>query len=153
METKDQRRKRKLELLIAATDGGMEAIAVAASLNPAYLQQILKGSLLPPKRDGTRSARALGDSAAEAIEDAYTLGRGWFDSPQTLPARFGNVAEEPKAVYKVDPWPFSSVTAAQYETLRPASKALIEQMILQLVSNDGPEATKQPSPGKTTATV
>lgn len=153
METKDQRRKRKLELLIAATDGGMEAIAVEAKLNPAYLQQILKGSLLPAKKDGTRSPRALGDAAAEAIEDAYNLGRGWFDSPQTLPAKAGQTAEEPRPAYKVAPWPFLSVTAAQYETLRPASKALIEQMILQLAAADGPDGSKQLNPGKTTATV
>lgn len=43
------------------------------------LDQILKGVLLPAKSDGSRSPRKLGDAAAHKIEDAYKLGRGWFD--------------------------------------------------------------------------
>jgi hypothetical protein len=152
METKDQRRKRKLELLIAATDGGLEAIAIASGCHPNYLQQILRGTLLPAKKDGTRSPRALGDKAAEAIEDAYKLGRGWFDSAQAVPGKDGVSAEEERLAYKVNPWPFASVTTQQFAQLQPSQKALIEQMILQFLVTEG-NSPKQLSPGKTTATV
>ena len=145
METKDTRRKRKLGLLIAATDGGLEAIAIKAEINPAYLQQIVKGVLLPPKKDGTRSPRALGDSAAEKIEDAYKLGRGWFDSPQVMPNARG--VSEPPAPYAGATWPFKGVSPDQWARLSPESCALVEAMALQLLAIHGvPSSTKQTAP-------
>lgn len=83
METIAARRMRKLQWL-AKEKGGHEAIASAAGLNPATLDQILKGVLLPKKADGTRSPRALGSPAARAIEAAFDLGPGWFDSEDTV---------------------------------------------------------------------
>lgn len=138
METKDTRRKRKLELLIGATAGGIDAIAVATQLHPQYIKQIIKGSLLPPKRDGTRSARALGDAAAECIEDAYGLGRGWFDSQLGLPSAMNGIAE-PEPAYKATTWPFTTFTATQYAALKPKTQALIEAMALQFINAEAPE--------------
>lgn len=79
METKSDRRLRKLRQL-ADQHGGLRAIADKAKVSAASLDQIVKGVPLPPKKDGSRSPRSLGDSAAHAIEDAFQLGRGWFDS-------------------------------------------------------------------------
>ena len=80
METCPERRRRKLGEL-CPTFGGLAVIAEKALLNPVYLDQILKGTLLPPKKgDGTRTPRTLGDSAARAIEGALGLERGWLDN-------------------------------------------------------------------------
>lgn len=70
---------RKLQWL-AKEHGGPEQIAAAANISAEALDQVLKGVLLPPKRDGSRTPRSLGDKAVEAIEDAFKLGRGWFDT-------------------------------------------------------------------------
>lgn len=79
METASARRRRKLDHLIE--QHGLPALAAAAKVNPAYLAQIKHGVLLPPKVDGSRSPRALGDAAARAIETALGLEAGWFDAP------------------------------------------------------------------------
>lgn len=54
-------------------------VAERAGLNPDTLMQVIKGTLLPPRRDGTRSPRSLGNEAARQIEEAFELGVGWFD--------------------------------------------------------------------------
>lgn len=146
METKDARRTRKLGLLIDATDGGLEAVAIASQTNPAYPKQIVKGVLLPMKRDGTRSARALGDAAAEAIEDAYHLGRGWFDSPQGLPGK-DRVARETDPKYDLGNWP---TLESQYRRLKPESQELVRSLILQLLDAQRP-AEKYTGPEKRSA--
>ncbi len=79
METNNERRLRKL-IEVCAAHGGYVAVAKGAKLNPASLDQIIKRVPLPKKGDGSRSERALGDAAARAIEEAYKLGRGWFDN-------------------------------------------------------------------------
>jgi phage repressor protein C with HTH and peptisase S24 domain len=79
METNAERRRRKLAELCQSR--GLKAVADRADLNPATLDQIIKGVLLPPKKDGSRSPRSLGDEAARKIEDAESLGLGWFDTP------------------------------------------------------------------------
>lgn len=83
METNADRRRRKLIGL--CNKHGLKVVADAAGLNPDGLDQIIKGVLLPPKKDGSRSPRKLGDDAAGKIEDAPALGlwRGWFDSIDT----------------------------------------------------------------------
>lgn len=80
METNAERRRRKLTQLCG--ERGLKNIAYRAELNPATLDQIIKGVMLPPKKDGSRSQRNLGDEAARRIEDAEGLGRGWFDEPE-----------------------------------------------------------------------
>jgi hypothetical protein len=80
METNDERRKRRLAQ-ICEGHGGVRAVAERAGLAWETLDQILKGTLLPQKADGTRSARSLGDPAARKIEEVFHLGRGWFDWP------------------------------------------------------------------------
>jgi len=77
METSTERRRRKLTEL--CVERGMDKVAERAGLNPIYLDQIIKGVLLPLKKDGSRSMRSLGDDAAQKIEAAEELGRGWFD--------------------------------------------------------------------------
>lgn len=130
METKDARRRRKLKQLEEATVGGLESIAVASGRNPAYLKQIINGTLLPPKKDGSRSPRALGDDVAEKIEDTLHLGRGWFDSDRPVPSTSHQV-NEPKAAYVTEGWPFKNVSRQQYLTLSPEQITLVEDLILQ----------------------
>lgn len=87
METKGERRLRKLRELIARKDIGSHIVlAEIADVSPESLDQIIKGVLLPPKKDGTQSPRSLGDKAARQIEDKLNLGRGWFDSDEAAPA-------------------------------------------------------------------
>jgi hypothetical protein len=81
VETNNERRLRKLTNLCSA-HGGPAAVAKRSGLNPASLRQILNGIELPRKLDGSRSERGLGDPAARAIEEAYDLGRGWFDNDE-----------------------------------------------------------------------
>lgn len=86
METSSERRRRKLAEL--CDQRGIKNIAERAGLSPASLDQIIKGVLLPPKKDGSRSPRSLGDDAARKIEDAEHLGRGWFDESPSASAQF-----------------------------------------------------------------
>jgi hypothetical protein len=86
METNSERRRRKLTDLCAQR--GITKVAENAGLNWASLDQIIKKTLLPPKKDGTRSIKNLGDDAARKIERAEGLGEGWFDlddETQTAP--------------------------------------------------------------------
>jgi hypothetical protein len=77
METASDRRKRRLQALCDLHT--VNEVAARAGLNPDNLRQVLNGILLPPKADGTRSARALGNAAARQIERSFSLGDGWFD--------------------------------------------------------------------------
>lgn len=83
VETISDRRRRKLEALAQAhrAKGGLAYIAETADVSVASLDQIIKGVLLPPKADGTRSPRSLGSATARQIEAAMKLGDGWFDAP------------------------------------------------------------------------
>ncbi|MBA3590362.1 hypothetical protein [Methylibium sp.] len=85
METGDQRRKRKLADLCA--EHGLAEVASKAGASIAYLDQILKGRLLPAKKDGSRSPRSLGDAVARTIEERFGLGLGWFDADETTKAK------------------------------------------------------------------
>lgn len=82
METNADRRRRKLAQL--CEERGLRGVAERAELNHQSLDQIIKGVLLPPKLDGSRSPRKLGDDAARRIEEAEGLGRGWFDLPDAV---------------------------------------------------------------------
>lgn len=134
METKDARRRRKLGLLV--DQHGLEAVAVAAQKNPQYLRQVLQGVLLPIKRDGTRSPRALGDTAAEAIEDAMHLGRGWFDSAQGLPGDAGR--RERDSPHPLHTWPFERVTPTQWDQLSASQKTFVESAVFQFLGTEEP---------------
>jgi hypothetical protein len=83
VETISTRRRRKLEALAQefAALGGLAHIAAEADVSQASLEQIIKGVLLPPKEDGTRSPRSLGNAAARKIESALGKPPGWFDAP------------------------------------------------------------------------
>ena len=85
MENISDRRRRKLEALAQrfSAKGGLAHIAATADVSQASLEQIIKGVLLPPKADGTRSPRSLGNSTARQIEAALKLGDGWFDAPDS----------------------------------------------------------------------
>jgi len=80
MDTNAEIRRRRLAEL-CATEGGVQAVAAVAGMNWQALDQILKKVLLPAKADGTRTPKSLGDDAARKLEDAFDLGRGWFDWP------------------------------------------------------------------------
>lgn len=84
METSAERRRRKLKDL--CSQRGLKAVADRAEVSAASLDQIIKGVLLPPKKDGSRTPRSLGDDVARRIEDAEGLGRGWFDEPPRVDA-------------------------------------------------------------------
>lgn len=114
METISERRRRKLQGLV--DQRGLAKIAEAAGLSAAALDQVLKGTLMKAKLDGTRSAKSLGDVSARKIEDALTLGRGWFDADDL--ARANGVPEKPK-----DPLPEAD---AFTDALQVIAKALIE---------------------------
>jgi SOS-response transcriptional repressor LexA len=81
METNAERRRRKLEAF--CNEKGLKAVADAVGLNWQYIDQAIKKTLLPVKKDGTRGYRKMSDEAFEKIEDAYQLGRGWFDEMVT----------------------------------------------------------------------
>ncbi|HCY17159.1 MAG TPA: hypothetical protein DHV21_14495 [Curvibacter sp.] len=151
METKDERRRRKLQLLVAGVTGGLETISVRSETSPQYLQQIIKGVLLPPKKDGTRSPRSLGDAAAEAIEDAFDLGRGWFDSDRPLPTvEPPKIAERAPRPYPSKDWPFTEFTQEEYALLDTQQKGLVESMIVQFIKTREPPAKHQPPANNTT---
>ena len=57
----------------------MKVVADAAGLNWQYIDQAIKKTLLPPRKDGTRGYRRMSDDAYQKIEDAFSLGSGWFD--------------------------------------------------------------------------
>jgi hypothetical protein len=119
METKDDRRKRRLAQL-ALEKGGVRAVAAAAGVGWEGLDQVLKGTLLKSKADGTRNPKALGDSVAEAIEDAYGLGRGWFD------------------------WPFDLVDYKRYYALTPEQRAVTQDRMMQEVRRFEAEHPEHP---------
>jgi phage repressor protein C with HTH and peptisase S24 domain len=75
METRKERRLRKLKWLVDNTPGGVKEVAAKADLNYQTLTQIIKGVRLP-----SGNPRSVGDPVAGAIESAFGLGRGWFDS-------------------------------------------------------------------------
>lgn len=79
METCSERRKRKL-IELASEKGGLRSVAADCGVNYASLDQVVKGVPLPPKADGSRSERSLGDDTARIIEKRYGLERGWFDT-------------------------------------------------------------------------
>jgi hypothetical protein len=76
METASERRKRKLAWLVS-NHGGLAAIAEKAGLSAAALDQVLKGV----RPAAMKQPKGLGNKAARAIEDAFKLGTGWFDTP------------------------------------------------------------------------
>ena len=135
METKDARRRRKLNDLVQGTPGGIPAVAALAEVSRPYLTQILKGALLPVTKTGVRNPRALGDAVAEKLEDACHLGRGWFDSDRPLPSPELHVRQsDAPGLLTSKPWPFESFTLAEYrEKLTPEQKAVIEAMIFQMI--------------------
>ena len=83
MVTNAQLRKGKLQHLAdeCAGLGGIMHIAVLAECNPGTLDQILKGVLLKPRQDGTRTPRSLGNALARKIERVFNMPEGWFDVP------------------------------------------------------------------------
>lgn len=93
METNSERRRRKLAELCA--ERGVAAVAESAGLHWQSLDQVIKGTLLPPKKDGTRRPKNLGNDAAQKIEVAQSLGAGWFDSdiPSATTNDVGNVVD------------------------------------------------------------
>jgi hypothetical protein len=119
METNDERRRRKLSAL-CERHGGVRALAELTGVAWATLDQILKGTLLPKKDDGTRSPRALGDANARAIEEALDLGRGWFD------------------------WPFDSVDFKAYAALSDTEKGFVQANMAAAMEGGGKSDT-QPS--------
>lgn len=112
METKAERRLRKLKVL-CAEHGGHTAIADKADVSEQYLDQILKGVLLPPKADGSRSPRTLGDAVARKIENKLNLGEGWFDTDEH--------------------WPLPYVDQARYERLKPEDQLYVQAKVMAAI--------------------
>lgn len=76
-ETASERRKRKL--IDLCNTHGLQHVASESKVSAAYLDQIIKGALLPEKSDGSRSQRNVGDPLARKIEDGMGFATGWFD--------------------------------------------------------------------------
>ena len=95
--------------------GGVKAVAEMAGLGWEGLDQILKKTPLPRKKDGTASYRALGDLAAQAIEDALNLGRGWFD------------------------WPLEAVDFVRYWALAPQDRAYAQAQMMVAIEEKSPK--------------
>jgi hypothetical protein len=110
METNDERRKRRLAWL-CEEHGGVHTVAEKAGVSWATLDQILKGALLPVRADGKRMPRSLGDENARAIEEAFGLGRGWFD------------------------WPFDAVDYTQYAALSPLEQGVVQGAMNQAIKD------------------
>lgn len=110
METNETRRIRRLKQLIDQPNVGLDTVAKAADLSPAYLDQIIKGVLLPPKKDGTRSPRHLADKAARQIETGLGLSPGWLD------------------------WPIDSVDPTLYYSLSEKEKGALEFKINEAIA-------------------
>lgn len=79
-------------------------VAKQSGLSPAYLDQIVKGVLLPPKKDGTRSARHLADKAARQIESGLGLTEGWLDWPIDAidPSLYYSLSEKEKGALEFE---------------------------------------------------
>lgn len=110
METSDERRKRKLKWLCASEGRSIESVAEVADVSPEAIDQIIKGTLLPKKKDGTQSARNLGDPVARKIELALNLGRGWFDADDLA-------------------WPFPKIERKRFEDLEPDQRIEIQGVV------------------------
>lgn len=82
MESSAERRRRKLAAL--CEKHGRDVVSRRSGTNPFALEQVIRRVPLPAKKDGTRSPRNLGDAAARAIEAAFGLGEGWFDTPDDM---------------------------------------------------------------------
>lgn len=109
METNAERRTRKLKQL-CELHGGVREVAEKAGLGWEGLDQIIKGVLLPPKKGSEdRSPRALGDPAARKIEEAFDLGKGWFD------------------------WPLDAVDFRRYFRLDPEDRGYAQRAMMQAI--------------------
>lgn len=150
METIGERRRRKLISLVKAAGGGaraLEKIASITGLSPASLDQVIKGTLLPPKKDGTRSPKSLGDPSARAIEEALELGHGWFDSDDTQEASIEPTAVDvlqsalvliSKAVSQTDKWTRLAVEPLLSELLaNPSESVNIARRIAEMLASSG----------------
>lgn len=148
METNDERRKRKLRQLAALH--GLDALADAAGLKGSEsLDQILKGVKLPPKADGTRSERSLGDESARKIELALGLERGWFDEDWPFPlvdqARWARCTSEQRGYVQ------GALTRALDEVTEGKPLPKNRNAMLQKVSTPGQTDARSPaSPSRLT---
>lgn len=111
MDTNDEVRRRRLARLCRETEGGLIAVASKAGLSPAHLDQIMKKVLLPPKEDGTRSARSLGDQTARQIEAAHGLTVGWLD------------------------WPFDAINYEGYSALSDLDKGAVQARMMAAIES------------------
>jgi hypothetical protein len=111
MDTNDEVRRRRLERLCKETLGGLVTVAQNAGQSWAALDQILKRVELPPKKDGTRSAKALGDAAARSIESAHGLPEGWLD------------------------WPLDAVDYSKYAKLSDIDKGAVQARMMDAIAN------------------
>lgn len=104
-------------------------MAEAAGLNWQYIDQAIKKTLLPAKKDGTRGYRKMSDEAFEKIEDAFKLGRGWFDGmaaqpPSTAPTPPGAAPSLADTLAQL-----GRVIAASDELTRDQLKPLFTRML------------------------
>lgn len=125
MESRSERRKRKLQILCDAIPGGVKAVADRAGMNYQSLQQVLSGTLLPPKQDGSRAPKSLGDKAAESIEDEWRLGRGWFDNDVQLPRHLGGDDSADEISAMAEPNNSGDVIIREYETGGSMGRGLV----------------------------
>lgn len=116
-DTNAEIRHRRLTELCDKHDG-VRAVAQRAGMNWQALDQVLRRAKLPKRDDGVQSHKSLGDAAARKLEDAFSLGRGWFD------------------------WPFSGVDFKKWEKLNRFDRARVEGRLIEAIDH----ALANPSP-------
>lgn len=125
METNAERRRKKLETF--CNERGLKAVAEAAGLNWQYIDQAIKKTLLPAKKDGTRGYRKMSDEAFEKIEDAFKLGRGWFDG---MGDKTPSAAPPPAAASLAETLiQLGQVIAASDKLTRAQIKPILDQLL------------------------
>lgn len=116
-DTNAEIRRRRLEEL-CGRHGGVRPVAEHAKMNWQALEQVLRKAPLPKREDGQQSYKSLGDAAARKLEDAFDLGRGWFD------------------------WPFQGVDFKKWEKLNRFDRARVEGRLIEFID----QALATPSP-------
>lgn len=135
MDSLAERRRASLEIF--CQKHGIREVAEASGLNWQYIDQAIKKTLLPPKKDGSRSYRKMSDEAFAKIEDAYQLGRGYFDWPSGLlgpdPSKHPPIAVQPSGGFSAHAAAlarmFDSIDHADLDTRKKAFEGASDAII------------------------
>lgn len=135
MKTVSENRREWLEHLIQL-HGSISALNIALDRvkTDATLSQIRNQST----HNRTGAPRTMGEKIARDIEAKLGLTHGSLDGPAPglkteTSAAAGHHVNEPSATYRVETWPFLSVTQEEWARIPFATRQLLEQQIKSLV--------------------